>query len=93
MIEVLVVGVLGLLAIAATTAFADRIGLAAPLLLWTGIGLLSYTADPRRLNPLLGSVNGTIAFTRNSADASRSSPCVVSGSKYATRIRSPTLAC
>jgi NhaP-type Na+/H+ or K+/H+ antiporter len=33
MIEVLVVGVLGLLAIAATTAFADRIGLAAPLLL------------------------------------------------------------
>ena len=35
----------------------------------------------------------TIAFTVNSADASRSSPCVVSGSKYVTRIRSPIFAC
>jgi CPA1 family monovalent cation:H+ antiporter len=33
LVEVLVVGVLGLLGIAATTALADRIGLAAPLLL------------------------------------------------------------
>lgn len=58
MTEALVVGVLGLLAIAATTSLADRIGLAAPLLLVAfGIvvslvpGVPTVVVDPRSPPP------------------------------------------